>query len=225
MSSPPPILILFANLKGNLGDFAILEAMLKEISRQHPGADISVMSHGQHEVDAARFEAFVKRVDFDYRGRTPFYRVPMVFRVLKRLGMSKWVSGHLIKKLSRDFAERDSFEEIQQYGTVYFCGGEQWSGYSNGITMLAILRMLAGMNKDLRIFPFSVKKKLLEMHGDEDLKLCFGAFDGRLLTRDSRSLETMEQFSKGVQRGVDCVFSLAANFRNIEIKSHPIRSM
>lgn len=86
-------------------------------------------------------------------------------------------------------------------------GGEQWSGFSNGITMLAVLSMLIPRNPNLYLFPCSVKEKLVEMHKLSRLEHCFGAFSGKLITRDRRSQGT-RKFRQDAVSGVDCVFSL-----------------
>ncbi|MEY3898459.1 MAG: hypothetical protein RLZZ214_3981 [Verrucomicrobiota bacterium] len=206
-----PILILFANLKGNLGDFAILHAMLEELEKRYPGREKHVVSHGQHGVDEARLEAFRRQAHppFIYKGKTPFTRIPPVLSVFKRIGLERWLSGKLIDRLSAQYAEKFPASAAADYEAVFFAGGEQWSGFSNGITMLSVLCAMARSNRNLSIFPFSVKKKLLQSYSVQRLAACFSLLSGNLVVRDSHSGEIVKKFAPRVVNGADCVFSLA----------------
>ena len=204
------VLVVFANVKGNLGDFAILDAMLEELSRRYPGCRIDVSSHGQHRADEKRMAAFVALANpaFRYVGKTPFLRIPKFWSFFKRMGLSAAVSERFILKLAKEYGRQPLFSDVEKYKAVVFAGGEQWSGFSNGITMLAVLSMLIPRNPNLYLFPCSVKEKLVEMHKLSRLEHCFGAFCGKLITRDSRSHGTVRKFRQDAVSGVDCVFSL-----------------
>ena len=210
ISDRPAVLVVFANVKGNLGDFAILHAMLEELVKRFPGRRIDVCSHGQHRADDKRFAAFVALANpaFHYVGRTPFLRIPRAWSFFKRIGLSSAVSERFIRRLANEYGKKSPFEEVETYDAVVFAGGEQWSGFSNGITMLAVLSMLIPRNPNLYLFPCSVKEKLVEMHRMSRLEHCFGAFSGRVITRDSRSHGTVRKFRSDAISGVDCVFSL-----------------
>ncbi|WP_275783720.1 hypothetical protein [Pararhizobium gei] len=41
-----PVAVIYANLKGNIGDFAILHSMLLDIRERHPGRAVDAYSHG-----------------------------------------------------------------------------------------------------------------------------------------------------------------------------------
>lgn len=212
-----PVLILFANLKGNLGDFAILHSMLEEIGRRHPEAPVHVMSHGQHGIDESRFAAFRRSAPaFEYLGRTPFRRVSRILSVFKRLGMGKRLARHLIEKHASEFATLAPASTAAQYQSVYFAGGEQWSGYSNGIAQLAMLHAIHRQNTSLSLFPFSVKQRLLDTYDDAMLRESFGFFGDHLVNRDSHSAETMRKIHPNVRLGADCVLALAGLGKAVE---------
>ena len=205
-----PLLILFANLKGNLGDFAILHSMLQELERRHPGRARHVMTHGQHGVDDPRFRAFVAAAPaFEYLGRTPFRRISRALSVFKRLGLGKRLARRLIEQYSTEFAALPPASAASNYEAVYFAGGEQWSGFSNGISQLAVLHAVARGNRKLELFPFSVKRRLLVTYDHKLLENSFALFGSRLVVRDSHSAETMRHLHPDVRLGADCVFALA----------------
>lgn len=217
-----PVLILFANLKGNLGDFAILHSMLEETGRRHPSATIHVMSHGQHGIDEPRFAAFrASAPAFEYLGRTPFRRVSKTLSVFKRIGMGKRLARHLIGKNAADFSTMAPARSAAEYEAIYFAGGEQWSGYSNGIAQLSVLHAIARHNPRLSLFPFSVKKRLLDTYDEAMLRESFGYFGDRLVTRDSHSAETMRRIHPQVVLGADCVLALAAIGRQVAARTEP----
>jgi polysaccharide pyruvyl transferase WcaK-like protein len=129
--------------------------------------------------------------------------------VFKRIGLGQWLSRRLTDRLTVEYAAKFPASEAGDYEAVFFAGGEQWSGYSNGITMLSVLLAVSKSNKNLSIFPFSVKKKLLEFHSLPLLQSCFSRFVGKLVVRDSHSGEIVRRFAPAVVNGADCVFSLA----------------
>lgn len=219
--TPLPVLILFANLKGNLGDFAILHAMLVELGRRYPGREIHVVSHGQHGVDQARLEAFRRQAPFVYKGKTPFRRIPWALSIFKRIGLERWLSGKLIDRQSDQFAAKFPASATADYEAVFFAGGEQWSGFSNGITMLAVLCAMSRSNRNISIFPFSVKRRLLQSYSTRRLESCFSRFSGNLIVRDSHSGEIVKHFHPGVVNGADCVFSLADLAENLPAAPRP----
>lgn len=203
------VLILFANLKGNLGDYAILHSMLEEVKSRHGDVVVHVMSHGQHGIDDSRFEAFRRMaLPFEYKGRTPFRRVPKSLSLFKRIGLGKHLARRLIERYAEEFSALSPAESAMEYEAIYFAGGEQWSGYSNGISQLAVLHAVARSGAPLGLFPFSVKRRLWDTFDERILRESFACFGDRLVTRDSRSAETMRSIHEHVELGADCVLAL-----------------
>lgn len=223
-----PILILFANLKGNLGDFAILHAMLVETEKRYPGCEKHVMSHGQLSIDQDRLVAFRGQPHpaFIYKGKTPFKRIPKMLSMIKGFGFEQWLSGKLIDYLSNEYAGKHPAAEAGDYEAVFIAGGEQWSGFSNGINMFSVLHAVSRFNPNVFIFPFSVKKKLLRFYSQDRLKICFSRLSGQLITRDSNSEAILGSICSNVSKnGADCVFSLesvAANLPTLVQKDHRV---
>lgn len=213
----PPLLILFANLKGNLGDFAILHAMLVDLERRYPGREVHVLSHGHQKIDDRRLEAFRNQSHpaFIYRGTTPYRRPSRMLSVIKRIGLEKWLSGKLIDRMSDEFGGRDSLLSAGDYEAIFLAGGEQWGGFSSGINMFAILQAVSRQNRNVFMFPFSIKRQVLNSYSEDRLKSCFSRISGNLVVRDSRSGETMRRISPRVINGADCVFLLADSVASV----------
>ncbi len=211
MPDLPPVLILFANLKGNLGDFAILHAMLVEAEKWFPGREIHVFSHGKHSVDAARFKSFLAQPHpaFKDMGKGPYRTFSRLLSVFKRIGLEKCLRGRLVERMSQEIAAQAPLSQAGKYAAIFFAGGEQWSGFENGVSMFATLRAVSRQNANVFVFPFSVKGKLLDSYPAVDLQRDFGGFAGNVIVRDSHSAEIMQRIRPSVMLGADCVFSLA----------------
>ncbi|NJM36390.1 MAG: hypothetical protein HC845_00100 [Akkermansiaceae bacterium] len=195
-----PLMILFANLKGNVGDFAILHAMLVELERRHPECERHVYSHGHKGVDARRMAAFLSQPHpkFSYMGATVYQRTPKGLGLLKRIGLRKWLSGKLIDRLSARFTKLEPFCSASNYQAIFLAGGEQWGGFSTSINMFAILDAISQSNRNIYMFQFSVKRDLMEIYSIKRLKSNFAKIAGNLVVRDGISGEVMRNLSDRV---------------------------
>ena len=54
----PAIAIILANLKSNIGDFAILHAILLDLQQNYPGRAVHVLPLGHYQIDEGRIAAF-----------------------------------------------------------------------------------------------------------------------------------------------------------------------
>lgn len=209
--SAKPVLILFPNLKGNLGDFAILHAMLVEADQWFPGHEIHVLSHGKHSVDTVRFNSFLAQPHPEFKdlGKAPYCTFSRMLSFFKRIGLEKWLRGRLVERMSQEIVSTPPLSQAGQYAAIFFAGGEQWSGFENGVSMFATLRAVSRQNRNVFVFPFSVKGKLLESYPADDLSRDFGGFAGNVIVRDSHSAEIMSRIRSSAILGADCVFSLA----------------
>lgn len=209
--SDRPVLILFANLKGNLGDLAILYAMLVFLEKQFPGAPRHVFSHGHKAVDEIRMKRFLEQAHpaFDYKGLAPYHKIRRRWSFLRYLGLHEWFKGYLIDRLSARFARMEPFRSMGGYQAIFLAGGEQWGGFSAGINMFATVDAVYHFNSSIFIFPFSVRKHVLEGYSLERLQSCFGKISGNVVVRDRLSGQSMREITLRTVDGVDCVFSLA----------------
>ena len=206
---PGAVAIVFANLKGNLGDFAILHAMLVEAGRAFPGRALHVYSHPLHGVDDARMAAFRAHAPaFDYRGRTPGAPLGRLWMTALKLRLAPGGLGAVIRRRAAAWAER--FTDFRSYETVLFAGGEQWSGRQLGGVMFATLGAIRRQGAAVSAYPFSVKASLLRLHAPATLKRLFADLSPPLVTRDEASAKLLRGAGVPAEAGVDSVFALAA---------------
>lgn len=205
-----PILILFANLKGNLGDIAILHAMLSALGGRYPSREIHVFSLGHLPVDEERLAVWIRDTDlpFVFKGKTPYRQVRRVSRIERYLGLRKHFSKRHIVRLSKEFSKSYPVATAANYEAVFLYGGEQWGGHSSGINMFAILDSVSMINPNVFMFPFSVRKELHEAYPAKLLQSLFARIAAPLVVRDSDSGTTLRPFCPNVVVGSDCVFSL-----------------
>ncbi|MFD1333840.1 polysaccharide pyruvyl transferase family protein, partial [Methylopila musalis] len=202
------VAIVFANLKGNLGDFAILHAMLAEAGRAFPERALHVYSHPLHGVDAARMAAFRERASaFDYRG--PTHGAPLGRLAMTALKLRLAPGGLAAAIRRRAAAWADRFAGFASYETVLVAGGEQWSGRQLGGLMFATLGAIRRQGVEVAAFPFSVKPSLFRLHSPSRLASLFGALTRPLVTRDEASAVLLARAGVPAETGVDSVFALA----------------
>jgi polysaccharide pyruvyl transferase WcaK-like protein len=203
-----PIAVVFANLKGNLGDFAILHAMLVEIRRGYPEHPIHVFSHGFRDVDAERFAAFKANAPaFEHVGTTYSSDVNVgLRRLIGKLDIWPLVQPLMIRSLAARSASHAA--RFREYEAVFLCGGDMWCGVNVGISMFATLLAIHRHNDQIYAFPFSVNPKISRYTSSPNLQKYFGKIRKPLVVRDEISQATLAKFGVTSTSGADCVFTL-----------------
>lgn len=202
-----PIAILFANLKGNVGDFAILEAMLRDIGARWPGAPVHLYPHPYLPVDAERLAAFqAASLGVEVVGRAFAASMPAPLRILRRMGAGRAVQAWQIRRLAaRSGPEARRFAE---YEAVAFAGGDQWNGARLGVSMFGTLGALAAWAPAVHAYPFSINPAVRRFNTAAALRQQFAGLRGPLLVRDSISLGVLESVGVAARLRPDCVFGL-----------------
>lgn len=210
-----PLGILFANLKGNIGDFAILEAMVDLLIAAYPGRKILVHPHPLLPVDKDRLAVFLSH-NPDISIATPTFargttRVQDIFSslFLKR-GSQAFRIRSFIKKSVEHFAP------FANYEAVYMAGGDQWSGRELGVAMFGTLAAIHRLHVPVYSFPFSLKSSLFGLYSKKDLAEYFGKLSSPVIVRDSLSKGIIDDFSDRATLGADCVYSLNLKASTIE---------
>lgn len=205
-----PVAILYANPKGNIGDFAILDAMLRDIAHHYPGRRIDVYWHGFLQADDARLAAF-RAADgtpaFEVAGATFYRPVPPKLKRFYRLKLWPWMQRILIRRLVRDsLSEAQRFAE---YEAVFLAGGDQWNGMDLGVSMFATLLAVARYNSEIYQYPFSLNPRVLNFNFATDLGRYFERVRMPLIVRDGITHEFMTEAGIPTTLGHDAVFSLS----------------
>jgi polysaccharide pyruvyl transferase WcaK-like protein len=222
MSTPKGrVAILFANLKGNLGDFAILKAMIGEVERQFGEIDIDVFTHPLVGIDKPRLEEFKSRSSGITFKEPPYCAVidPSA-RIMVRTCFRKKAQTRLIRKFASQIA--DQVVSFSEYKMILVAGGDQWSGRKLGLFMFGTVCAVQRVNPNIRVFPFSLKQSILNLYEPETLRHYFGLLQQPVVLRDSLSKGIMDRLGLDSVLGGDCVFSLAQSVDYI--KPTPLRN-
>lgn len=205
------IAIVYANLKGNLGDFAILHAMLSDIESKYPDCTVDVYSHGFVSVDYERLAAFRKFVPaFRHAGTTfvddvrPNWLTKLFLRITR---FTATYQGSRITALaSKASLEAKTFS---RYHAVYLAGGAQWTGERSGVSMFATLRAISEHNDHIFSYPVSVTSSLRKVNDQQNLRRDLTRIHAPIIARDSSSEKMLRELGLDVVLGSDCVFTLA----------------
>lgn len=211
------VAILFANLKGNIGDYAILDAMLRHISCVYPEHQIDVYPHSFLDIDENRLEAFrsADAPEFTISGKTFYLKVPAYLKRAYRFGVWPWIQHHLINNLcSNALPEAARFAD---YDAIFIAGGDQWNGMDLGISMFATLKAISHYNKNIYSYPFSLNTRILNFNSISDLQNYYSYIRNPLIVRDGISHDLLSKMGIPSVLGQDIVFSL----QNIGISIEP----
>lgn len=203
------VAILYANLKGNIGDFAILDAMLRETARQYPGRRIDVYPHGFLDVDEARLAAFraAGAPPFEIAGGTFHRPVPPKLKRLYRFGLWPWAQRRLIDTLRRE--SREEARRFAPYEAIFLAGGDQWNGIDLGVSMFATLLAVAEHNPNVYHYPFSLNPAACTFNTASDLRHYFAAMQAPIVVRDGITHAVLSDVGIPTVLGHDTVFSLS----------------
>lgn len=220
----PYVLILCANLKGNLGDYAILEAMLRALSTRYTGCEIRFFAHGNKCVDRERMDAFEQALDvvYSYLGGSPHFRRPWILRTfrkqLDRLGMGARMHAKAIRRCrDRLLRSRQFASELSGADAIYFAGGAQWGRGDLNLNMFAQLAAAAELNGNVFCFPFSVSEGVIECTGVAEFGRLFSKLSQPVPVRDVVSYERLKAAGVPVGLHCDCVFSLASQVHQARV--------
>ncbi|MEJ1161125.1 polysaccharide pyruvyl transferase family protein [Prosthecomicrobium sp. N25] len=205
--SPPPVGILFANLKGNVGDFAILHAMLRDLEARFPGHPLHVYPHRYLSRDATRLSAFRDT-------GTPPFEILGPLDAQPRPAWHQTLSDRGYRRLARALAFQAVRQEARPvartlggYAGVFTAGGDQWNGFI-GLTMLATLKAVAARTDRIWAYPFSINPRARRSLGDALLGRHLGLIRRPLPVRDTISAEVARDLGLETADAGDCVYSL-----------------
>lgn len=213
---PPKILVLFANLKGNLGDFAILEAILRDLYEHFPGAVPDVMSHGFLPEDEERTAAFLtSSPPHRFLGNGPDIQATSLVRKFPKWLARRWRQHAIIREAARKLGCGEFAEFARGYDLIVTAGGEHWSSPSLGIAMFPVLGCAVAAGVKCAAYPFSVRRKITDYNTAGNLRKYFHGLARPILVRDSKSHGILRGAGVDAELGADCVLGLACQARGM----------
>lgn len=201
-----PLAIIFANLKGNLGDFAILHSMLDLAGRTAPGRPVHVYPHPLHTIDAERLAEFSKVCPPCVFEPATFVAVRTVAEAVRQRLAARVLKG---RDLFKEAWDPQPWRAFSRYGSILVAGGDQWCGRELSRVMFGTIRAISDFNSNIVAFPFSVKSSLLRSVNVVSARHAFGLLRRPMVVRDSSSFEILSKLGLPVELGADCVLSLA----------------
>lgn len=202
-----PVAVLFANLKGNLGDFAILQAMLEDLSQRFPGSPLQVVPHPLTVIDQTDLETFRGGAPaFELVGPPYRFKYPFFLKWLTHTKQWSAVQSAQIKLLSRRWAKDAG--KFARHRAVVVAGGDQWGGVNLATTMVATVKAISVSNKNIYGYPFSLSPDVSRLNSPKSARFNFSSMAPPLIARDKMTHQLLESFDVRASLGVDCVFSL-----------------
>lgn|GEM_PF-3344276 len=212
--------ILCSNLKGNLGDFAIAEAIATAARRYLGECDICLFYHANKAVDQLRLGTLLEESDSTFKSiqAAPYFRRPSWLRAFCRFrpSASYYSKRHNqeVRKVARKVqSEQTFFDTVSGSDLILFAGGAQWGRGDLNLNMFGQLHAIAGQACPIRAFPFSVSQATIDCNGSAGLLSLFAPLGRPVLVRDGISLNCLQSVGVNAEMVSDCVFSLAGTFR------------
>ena len=203
-----PVAIIFANLKGNVGDFAILDAMARDLRRRYPDREVHVFAHGHLTEDRERLAAFVQAAPKGVvvAGKTNAMHVSVFLKLFGLIGLWTIAQRHALRTISKRWAA--SAKKFADYHAIFVAGGAQWRGRRVGMGMAAMTKAISLHNPRIYGYPFGLNPDFARYTSPAALRETLSLVRSPLVVRDGLSLELVEQLGLPVVQGADCVFSL-----------------
>jgi len=214
------VAIIFANFKGNLGDFAILDGMLHSINHLHKKCLVDVYPNPDLTVDDVKLSAFMSKAKpFEIKKiSVPKIKFLNLISFLGLFGLRSIAFEYYINYLSKKF----DASYFSNYEAIYIVGGDQWSATTLGIRMFSIIQSISKINNRLFAFPFSANPKILKKNAYINFKKYLEKINGPLKVRDGISLRVIEKLNIPANLSADIAYSLYSDHAKINKTSDNI---
>lgn len=216
----PRITILCANLKGNLGDFALVEAIVRAVQNYRGDCLFDLFYHANKKPDQARLDTMLAEMEVELSSiaAAPFKRRPRWLRTFCRLGIARGLHARWHNRQIAAWAERISkmnpfMERLNGSEQIIFAGGAQWGRGDLNLNMFAQLKAAASTGRPVRAFPFSVSEGLEVCNGRDALAGLFADLTSPILVRDGISRDSLNRAGVHAHLVCDSVFSLGCLFK------------
>jgi polysaccharide pyruvyl transferase WcaK-like protein len=215
------VAVIGANLKGNIGDFALLHAALVDLRRVFPDHAVDVYTHGFHSIDEQRLAAFRVATGLPFRiaGKTFHAKPPggLHIKAARAVGLWPAIQDHEIRSLANRMSAQA--EVFSGYDAVVIVGGAHWNKIKVGISMFGTLHAVHRHNQKIYAYPFSLDAAVSNYNFKSALRRYFDMIGRPLLTRDGISKQVLDALGIPATLTADTVFSLADEAEDIAPKA------
>lgn len=210
--------IILANCKGNLGDFAILQAMIYHLRNQIGFEKIDIFTDPIVAFSDKQCLAFVERcpVSVAIYHSTPAFAEKMFYRRLRllaiRLGIWQWINGHLIWLHSRSL--RGRLHQFSNYNALMVAGGGLWGAHEE--TKFGLIKALVASGIPVATYPFTAAWPMWRINNARTLRCFFSLFSQPPLVRESLTKARFLRAGIPCQQVPDIAFYLKPEVQKIE---------
>jgi polysaccharide pyruvyl transferase WcaK-like protein len=160
------ITILAGNLRGNLGDYAILHSMVIMLNDLYKPLEITITYHSYTGIDKIRTEKFESMLPSNCKisNATPYYRPKLLTKLLRKVTKSeKMISKVLYYYVCSMLFISRTFKNIKKDSDmIILAGGGHFSDMLLSANMFAQLKISLMSCKNTIVFPQSIPKNLFE---------------------------------------------------------------
>ena len=209
------VAIIFANLKGNLGDLALLQAALLHVAREAPESELHVWSHGFLTTDTVRFEAFLKGGPpaFSLIGETAPKFLKKLVKAAIRNGLGPAIHGPLIRFIAGRYDP--TAKRFSDYHRIYVVGGDQFDHVAVA-PMFGTISAIARYNPRLSCMPVSINPRMLRSVTPSQLKEYLALFDSPVIARDMATHTFLNEHRIQSELGADAALTLNSAIQGIK---------
>jgi polysaccharide pyruvyl transferase WcaK-like protein len=203
--------IIFANLKGNIGDFAILHAMLIDINKKFPDHIIHVYPNPSLPINQNMLKDFLSHNPPKFKIKPLDCFIPqrkLFFSLFKFFGFLSSAYFSLVNDGSVSIKNKILAKKFNKYDAVFFSGGAHFGSFYYNVMTFSFIKAILANKLPIATYPFSLEKKI-NTYNSALNKSFFGFFNAALIVRDSHSKAILNNFGiKKVHLQDDIVYSL-----------------
>ena len=210
--------IILANCKGNIGDFAILHAMINHLSDRYPDSSIAVFPDPTVRFSPEYYSDFQRMLDHhvdlsdDLSNLLPGRIITSAQRMGRKLSNWSSIGGRLISMHSRSVERK--LTNLESYEAIFVAGGGLWG--ANEIMKFGLIRALAAREISVGVYPFTAAWPMWKHNNEKTIFDFFSSFESKIYVREDLTLGRLKDIGVSAELMPDIAFYLSKKIQNIE---------
>lgn len=209
--------IILANCKGNVGDFAILDAMTRHILSKKPHHTIDIFPDPTLAFSEENFKKFVSGMPCDkVQKKTllsvkPCSKINKLRAVMKRVRLWRAISHYFINLHSNKI--RNALDRFDLYDKVFIAGGGLWG--ANELTKFGLVKALSEKSVPIYCYPFTAAAPMWQNSSRRTLHSVFSLFSHPPFVREKFTKERFQNKGIKARYAPDIAFYLQSRAREL----------
>lgn len=211
---PATVAIIFANLKGNLGDHALLEAAIRAVEEYQPSSRIDIYLHSNRDVLRSAVDDVLARTGSKIRiaGKTAVCPSLNWLWPLRHFIPWRPIQSILVELLYGRYKRQ--LKQSQRYDLVTLVGGDHFNGSQLGIGMMATVLAFRDHCNRMASLGFSVNPMIYNFSSRRLVRRVMRCLDHPASARDQASSLTLAHAGISTCQAPDSVISLQVGVSN-----------